>query len=82
MSQVKVLFFASLREQVGTAELTVSAGNLAEVYQQIAVILGEQAVQTLRNENIRIAINQDLIEADQQLADGDEVAFLPPVTGG
>ncbi len=82
MSQIKVLFFASLREQIGTGELTLKAGNLAELFAQIEIQLGTQALQTLKADNIRIAVNQDLIDSETTLSEGDEVAFLPPVTGG
>ena len=82
MSQIKVLFFASLREQIGTGELTLKAGNLAELFAQIEIQLGNQALQTLTADNIRIAVNQDLIDNETTLNEGDEVAFLPPVTGG
>lgn len=82
MSQIKVLFFASLREQMGTGELSLQARNLTELFTQIELQLGAQALQTLKAENIRIAVNQDLIEDEVTLAAGDEVAFLPPVTGG
>ena len=82
MSQVKVLFFASLREQTGTGEINLDAENLTELYAQIEIQLGTQARQALQAENIRIAVNQDLIERDVALRQGDEVAFLPPVTGG
>ncbi len=82
MSQIKVLFFASLREQIGIGELTLKAGNLAELFAQIEIQLGNQALQTLKAENIRIAVNQDLIDNETTLSEGDEVAFLPPVTGG
>ena len=82
MSQVKVLFFASLREQTGTGEINLDAENLTELYAQIEIQLGTQARLALQAENIRIAVNQDLIERDVALRQGDEVAFLPPVTGG
>ncbi len=82
MSQIRVLFFASLREEIGTGEISLNAGNLAEVFTQIEVQLGTQARESLQADNIRIAVNQDLIDNEVALGDGDEVAFLPPVTGG
>jgi molybdopterin converting factor small subunit len=36
----------------------------------------------LTAENIRIAVNQNIIGEDIGVTDGDEVAFFPPVTGG
>jgi sulfur-carrier protein len=82
MSRIKVLFFASLREQMGRAEVTLDAENLSELFAQIETQLGSEARQALQADNIRIAVNQDLIEHEVALKQGDEVAFLPPVTGG
>ena len=80
--QVSVLFFASLREDVGMAELTVEAGSVSEVLAALRAQLAPDAMQALEQENVRIAVNQELVEQDTSLAAGDEVAFLPPVTGG
>jgi molybdopterin synthase sulfur carrier subunit len=33
-------------------------------------------------DNLLMAINQDYVQADANVEDGDEVAFFPPVTGG
>jgi len=82
MSQIKVLFFASLREQMGTGEIDLDAENLTELFAQIEIRLGAEARQALQADNIRIAVNQDLIDREVALNEGDEVAFLPPVTGG
>lgn len=79
---VKVLFFASLREEVGVAEVQVDARNPAELITALRAKLGAEAVQPLEQENVRIAVNQVLVQQDVVFAAGDEVAFLPPVTGG
>ena len=44
--------------------------------------LTPDALQVLEQENVRIAVNQSLVSEDLALNPGDEVAFLPPVTGG
>ncbi len=82
MSQVTVLFFASLREQMGTGELAISADNIDDLYQQLSQVLGVERTQVLQADNIRIAVNQHLVNETTTLQEGDEVAFLPPVTGG
>jgi molybdopterin synthase sulfur carrier subunit len=82
VSQITVLFFASLREQMGTAELAISADTIDDLYQQLRQVLGDDRTQVLQAGNIRIAVNQHLVDATTALQDGDEVAFLPPVTGG
>ena len=82
-----VKFFASLREQVGTAELHLSAVSLETLLKELEAHLSKAGFEHLLSPNIRMAVNQDLvegnwIEAGLVFADGDEVAFLPPVTGG
>ena len=79
---VAVRFFASLREDVGVAELEVEADSLPALLAALKAELGD-AMQHLQQENVRMAVNQALVD-DPTLAlePGDEVAFLPPVTGG
>ena len=79
---VRVLFFASLREDVGCAEAQVQAADTAELLAALAAQLPEGAMQALTQDNVRIAVNQQIIEGNTPLGSGDEVAFLPPVTGG
>ncbi len=81
-STIKVLFFASLREDVGVAEMQVDAGSVSEVLQAMRARLTPAAMQVLEQENVRVAVNQSLVNEDLALKPGDEVAFLPPVTGG
>ena len=82
---LRILFFASLRDAVGTAELTLAppaAGTLQSLWPQLLEQLGADAVAELQAENIRIAVNQTLTSGPVRFAAGDEIAFLPPVTGG
>ena len=84
--KIKVLFFASLREAIGTEALSleVHEGSYAELRTRLIEQLGETA-DPLWLENVRVAHNQELVAqaaTSLVLIDGDEVAFLPPVTGG
>ena len=75
---VKVRFFASLAETVGRREADVEFDDsltVAAVWRQVT---REQAVP----EGLLCAVNQGYCEVDQAVADNDEVAFFPPVTGG
>ena len=77
--QVRLRFFAALREQLGTrAVRSVPAGTTAGALWEalIAETPGVGAVQ------VRIAVNERYVEAGHRLAEGDEVAFFPPVSGG
>ena len=82
---VKVLFFASLRDAVGRESLTLEISGAASVDQfmrHLETPLSATAYAALSNEAVRIAVNRELVQADVEIHDGDEVAFLPPVTGG
>jgi len=82
LMNVKILFFASLREEVGCAELQLDVRHLSEVLPALQSKLPTSGYAALQAENVRIAVNQTMVEGDLQLKAGDEVAFLPPVTGG
>ncbi len=84
--RIRLLYFASLREQLGTAgeELELPAGVTtvaalrAHLRQRGAAWLASLADGKL----LRTAVNQNMASPDTKLAPGDEVAFFPPVTGG
>jgi len=79
---INVLFFARLKDQIGQADLQLGdemAGKtLAELQQELIA----QGMVALQDDSIRIALNQNFCSADAIVKAGDEVAFMPPVTGG
>jgi len=81
---VKVLFFAKLREQLGSSELDldIPACTVAELKQ--ALIAHSQGAWrgALEQDNLICAVNQGVAHDQRQVEAGDEVAFFPPVTGG
>jgi molybdopterin converting factor subunit 1 len=82
---VDVRFFASLRESVGRESVRLDLIEGADLEALMAALedrLGVAAVAALRAENVRLARNQELVQPPLALAEGDELAFLPPVTGG
>jgi molybdopterin synthase sulfur carrier subunit len=75
---IKVLFFASLREQTGHNSLNMEwqeGLTMAQLWQQTT---GDNRMP----ENVLVARNQEYCEHATLISDGDEVAFFPPVTGG
>ena len=82
---VKIVFFASLREELGVDSVDLQISGSSSVSALISQLANQQSPEwlgILTAENIRIAVNQDLINEDVGVVDGDEVAFFPPVTGG
>jgi molybdopterin synthase catalytic subunit len=71
---VKVRLFAGLRERAGWGEREVEAATVSEVWPALA--LGDEPPGLL------YAVNKEYAERDRALNDGDEVALIPPVSGG
>jgi molybdopterin synthase sulfur carrier subunit len=82
---ITVLFFAGLREAVGTSteSLALPAGvtTVAGLRDHLAG-RGEQWEALAKVKNLRAAVNQDMVPLTTAIKDGDEIAFFPPVTGG
>lgn len=75
---IKVLFFASLRDELGRGEDDVDAANINTVADVWACVAAGKEMPS----NLLMAVNQDYVNADAHVQDNDEVAFFPPVTGG
>jgi molybdopterin synthase sulfur carrier subunit len=79
---VKVRFFARLREQAGVENeaLQVPVGStLADVYDTLRA--SHPALEADRA-SVRAALNQEFVDWASKVSDGDEIAFIPPVSGG
>ena len=78
--RVRVRYFAVLREQAGRGgeELETSAQTALELYQELRHRHGLG----LEPERLRVAVNDEFGDWQTRLAEGDTVAFLPPVAGG
>ncbi len=82
--KVSIRYFASLREALGPAEQAeVAAGATVSVLRDQLLLLSEPHARVLsRDRAVRCAINQRMCTEGEVLAEGAEVAFFPPVTGG
>jgi sulfur-carrier protein len=79
---LKILYFAGLREAIGCgAESIVLPAGVTTVG-GLHALLGQRHPVLLTAKNLRTAVNQMMCGMDTAIADGDEVAFFPPVTGG
>jgi molybdopterin synthase sulfur carrier subunit len=84
--KVKVLYFAALREQLGTAaeeiDLPAGVGTVAALRAHLRARGGAWELALADGKLIRMAVNQDMAPPSAAIRAGDEVAFFPPVTGG
>jgi len=77
---VRVLLFGSLREALGERELDVELEPGATVRELRARLAARHDL--FARSGMLAAVNQETVAEDRPLAEGDEVAFLPPVSGG
>ena len=83
---VNLLYFARLREALGRDKesLALPAG-VRTVSALTDLLRGRGAAwesELAPAKPVRVAVNQEMATSDTPIADGDEVAFFPPVTGG
>jgi molybdopterin synthase catalytic subunit len=74
MASVSIRLFAGLRERAGWSRRAVDAATVADVWPALG--LGDEP------DGLLYAVNQEYAPRDRTLADGDEVALIPPVSGG
>ena len=83
---VKVLYFARLREDLGLSseriELPAGVTTATALRTHLSQRGGAWEQALAPGKAVRIAVDQTLVTGDAPLADGVEVAFFPPVTGG
>jgi len=80
--RVTVRLFARLRDLAGAAEMSREikpGGTIGAVWRDLA---GEFPALADYERSISAALNADYARMDAEVHDGDEVAFLPPVSGG
>jgi len=83
---LKLVFFARLREDLGTnaEELALPPGvaTVAALRAHLAARGGAWGTSLGQGKAIRVAVNQEMAQPTTPVKSGDEVAFFPPVTGG
>jgi molybdopterin converting factor subunit 1 len=80
--RVHVLFFGIVRERIGAREESLDlppASSVADLLKALSArhrCFGEGAG------SLRVAINEEYVDSSAALSDNDEVAIIPPVSGG
>lgn len=75
----KILFFAHLRDSVGEEFIKINASGktVAELKEELAHNYNLPKLDT-----VMTAVNEEFAQDDEVIQDGDEIAFIPPVSGG
>jgi molybdopterin converting factor subunit 1 len=80
--QITLKFFAVVRERLGESELIIElpeGSTIGDVREIVNTMAGDHAPLVERSMTM---LNQEYAQRDELLSDGDEVAFIPPVSGG
>ncbi len=80
---IQVLFFAQIKELVGTGSLRLEGDffTVDDVRSHLAA-KGDKWALAMTSGKLLVAVNQTLSEFSSAIKQGDEIAFFPPVTGG
>jgi len=83
---MKILWFAWLRTRVGHAQETLEKpaeiATVSDLLDWLAARSPGHAQALAARDVVRVAVNQSYVKLDHPVADSDEIALFPPVTGG
>ena len=82
MSDVRVLLFGSVREIVGAGEVSLPAAGAATASALLETLARRHPGLGPWKPFLRVAVNREYVPGDRAVAPGDEVAVIPPVSGG
>ncbi len=80
--EVSVKLFAGAAELIGRRELAVTLAPGATVDSAFTALAADHPRISAMRPILRFAVNHDFAEPDRVLHDGDELALIPPVSGG
>jgi MoaE-MoaD fusion protein len=80
--RLTVRLFAILRERAGTDSVEIELADGATAADALAALRKEPGLDLLERLPVRLAVNREYVEPERELASGDELAAIPPVSGG
>jgi sulfur-carrier protein len=80
MTLIRVRLFAALRELAGASDVDASGSTAGDVLEDLCGRYGERFAKVARSGSI--VVDGERASADRPLSGGEEVAILPPVSGG
>lgn len=82
MISVRVKLFAVARDLVGTGDVELSLQDGSHASDVLDHFLKAHPGLSSWKSHLRVAVNAEYVELNHRLQDGDEVAIIPPVSGG
>ncbi len=82
LMKVRVLYFATCREIFGQREQEIDLREGASVNDLIEALSSQASTFREMERSLMVSVNQAYVARDRALEDGDEVALIPPVSGG
>jgi molybdopterin synthase catalytic subunit len=79
---IRVKLFAVLRESAGTGDVVLDIPAGATAGQALDVLVTQFPAIAAFREGLAVAVNMSYVPRDHRLSDGDELALIPPVSGG
>jgi len=79
---IRVLFFASLADIIGGRERHMESAEVTDVISVFNKFASEFPALEGHRASVLFALNSEFARSDAPVRDGDEIAFLPPVSGG
>lgn len=80
--KVNVLYFGIVRERLGRGEEVLELGSPATVADLLGLLENRYGSLQIGVDSLRVAVNREYVDSSQSLSDNDEVAVIPPVSGG
>ena len=82
MPTTRVLMFASLTDLVGSDEVEIELAEATPVHRLVESLERSYPEMRKLQRSFRVAVNQEFVDDDFEVSPGDEVALIPPVSGG
>ena len=80
--QIHVQLFSLLREKAGIGTVDLDLPAHASIAQAVGVLQQRYPALEPHMENVRFAVDMEFVDVETRLAQGDELALIPPVSGG
>jgi len=80
--KIRILYFAIVRERLGLDQEDYELDDGARVHDLLTLVERRHDSLAQGVASVRVAVNNEYVDSDHALADGDEVAVIPPVSGG